>query len=310
MHVFVTGGSGLTGPAIVAELIAAGHTVTGLARSDEAAARLQATRRPAPSPAPWKTSSTLQAGAKAADGVIHLAFGGSFADPEDLVRRDRHRDRDARPGAGRVGQAVRQHLRHPRHAAAAGSPPRRDAPDPAVDRLVPDSGRAGLPRVRRPGGQVQRRAAARRPCTARATTGSSRCSSRPRASTACRPTSATAPTAGPRSTASTPPPSSGWRLRRRPAGEPRCTARPRTSPSAASPSSVARILGMPRRLAHPDQAAEHFGDPFLGPGLRRRRAGLQRGRTRALLGWTPAHPTLLRRHRDRRLLHCVARPAA
>ena len=40
MQVLVTGGSGLTGPAIVAELIAAGHTVAGLARSDDAA-RLQ-----------------------------------------------------------------------------------------------------------------------------------------------------------------------------------------------------------------------------------------------------------------------------
>jgi len=41
-HVFITGGSGLTGPAVISELIAAGHTVTGLARSDAAAARLQA----------------------------------------------------------------------------------------------------------------------------------------------------------------------------------------------------------------------------------------------------------------------------
>lgn len=44
MHVFVTGGSGLTGPAIVAELVAAGHTVLGLARSDDAAGRLEALR--------------------------------------------------------------------------------------------------------------------------------------------------------------------------------------------------------------------------------------------------------------------------
>jgi NADPH:quinone reductase-like Zn-dependent oxidoreductase len=42
MHIFVTGGSGLTGPAVVSELIASGHTFTGLARSDESAARLEA----------------------------------------------------------------------------------------------------------------------------------------------------------------------------------------------------------------------------------------------------------------------------
>ena len=41
MHVFVTGGSGQTGPTVVSELVDAGHTVTGLARSDTAVARLQ-----------------------------------------------------------------------------------------------------------------------------------------------------------------------------------------------------------------------------------------------------------------------------
>lgn len=87
MHVFVTGGSGLTGPAVVAELIAAGHTVTGLARSDDAAGRLQAlgaqTLRGS-----LEDLDSLRQGARTADGVIHMAFGGSFADPEDLVRRD------------------------------------------------------------------------------------------------------------------------------------------------------------------------------------------------------------------------------
>ena len=88
MHVFVTGGSGLTGPAIVAELIAAGHTVVGLARSDDAAGRLrglgaQTLRGSLEDP------GRLRQGAEAADGVIHMAFGGSFADPEGLIRRDR-----------------------------------------------------------------------------------------------------------------------------------------------------------------------------------------------------------------------------
>ena len=41
MHVFVTGGSGLTGPTVVSDLIAAGHVVTGLARSEHAEKRLE-----------------------------------------------------------------------------------------------------------------------------------------------------------------------------------------------------------------------------------------------------------------------------
>ena len=119
MHVFVTGGSGLTGPAIVAELIAAGHTVTGLARSDEAAARLRGLGAETLTGA-LEDLDTLQAGAKAADGVIHMAFGGSFADPRGPGPARSDRDRDARPSPGRVGQAVRQHLRHPRDGQRPG----------------------------------------------------------------------------------------------------------------------------------------------------------------------------------------------
>jgi len=87
MHIFVTGGSGITGPAVIRELNSAGHTVTGLARSDASAARLEglgaAVRRGA-----LNDLDALRAGAEASDGVIHMAFSSDFGDPEGLVRLD------------------------------------------------------------------------------------------------------------------------------------------------------------------------------------------------------------------------------
>ncbi len=87
MHIFVTGGSGQTGPAIIAELLNAGHTVTGLARSAESAARLRTLGANVLNGSLEETD-TLRQGARAADGVIHMAYGGDFADPEGMTRRD------------------------------------------------------------------------------------------------------------------------------------------------------------------------------------------------------------------------------
>jgi nucleoside-diphosphate-sugar epimerase len=88
MHVFVTGGTGQTGPAVVAELVAAGHTVTGLARSDTGAARLESLGA-TPHRGSLDDLDSLRRGAEAADGVLHMAYGGDYADPDDLIRRDR-----------------------------------------------------------------------------------------------------------------------------------------------------------------------------------------------------------------------------
>jgi nucleoside-diphosphate-sugar epimerase len=87
MHVFVTGGSGLTGPAVISELIAAGHTVTGLARSDAAAARLEALGA-APLPGSLQELDQLRAGAERSDGVIHMAFSADRTDPGARARHD------------------------------------------------------------------------------------------------------------------------------------------------------------------------------------------------------------------------------
>jgi nucleoside-diphosphate-sugar epimerase len=73
MKVFVTGGSGHLGSAIVPELIAAGHDVVGLARSDTAAATLT-TLGAAVHRGDLDDLDGIRKAAADSDGVIHLAF--------------------------------------------------------------------------------------------------------------------------------------------------------------------------------------------------------------------------------------------
>ncbi|KWX67232.1 SDR family oxidoreductase [Mycobacterium sp. NAZ190054] len=88
MNIFVTGASGFIGSAVVAELLAHGHHVVGLARSESAAQRVAASgavvlRGGLDEP------EILMSGASAADAVIHLAFHHDFTEYDVANRLER-----------------------------------------------------------------------------------------------------------------------------------------------------------------------------------------------------------------------------
>ncbi len=85
MHIFVTGGTGLIGSAVVAELLGNGHSVLALARSDASALAAEAAGA-APLRGALADLHILRAGVAQADGVIHLAFANDFSSPEALAR--------------------------------------------------------------------------------------------------------------------------------------------------------------------------------------------------------------------------------
>ena len=288
MHIFVTGGSGLTGPAVVSELISAGHSVTGLARSAESAARLRSLGA-ASHPGSLDDLDSLRGGAEAADGVVHMAFSGDFADPEALVRRDRAAVETL--GGALVGSGKPLVVTSGTFVMSPGRVSNeRDTPDPH-----------SVASFRIPGEQA---------CLALADQGV-------RASVI-----RLAPTVhGPRDYGFVPMLVSAARkagasayigdganrwpavhrldaarlfrlaLEKAPAG----TALHGADESGVTLRTIAEVigehLGIPTLSIDPDEAAERFG-PFISAAYATD-APASNAHTRELLGWTPTHPTLL-----------------
>ncbi|HEY0119736.1 MAG TPA: SDR family oxidoreductase [Cellulomonas sp.] len=141
MRVFVTGASGWIGSAAVDELLAAGHEVTGLARSDASAAGLEAkgvsVRRGS-----LADLEALTAGAQGAEAVLHLANTHDWSNPAASNAAERAAVQtigDALVGTGKPFLLA---------AGVAGIVPRTGAPRPATEADPspfhgPDSPRGG-----------------------------------------------------------------------------------------------------------------------------------------------------------------------
>lgn len=88
MRVFLTGATGFIGSHIVPELVAAGHHVVGLTRSDEGARWLDEAGAEA-----WRGTledpCSLAQGAEKADAVIHTAFDHDFSRFAENCDKDR-----------------------------------------------------------------------------------------------------------------------------------------------------------------------------------------------------------------------------
>src|SRR6478735_6493708 len=88
MRYFVTGASGWIGSSVTRQLLAAGHEVTGLARSDASASAIAALGAGVVRGA-LTDLDLLGDAAASSDGVVHLAFIHDFSDFLTSVRVDR-----------------------------------------------------------------------------------------------------------------------------------------------------------------------------------------------------------------------------
>jgi len=289
MHIFVTGGSGQTGPTVISDLLAAGHRVTALARADVSANRLEGlgaeTHRGS-----LDDLDSLAAGARATDGVLHMAFGGDFADPEGLIRRDVAAIQalgEALIGSGKPLVSTSGTLVLPTGRCST----EQDDPDPnglapfripgeqACLAFATQGVRASVvrlaPTVHGPGDHgfipVLIAAARRNGVSAYFGEGTNRWPAIHRRDAARL-----------------------FRLaiEQAPAGSTLHGVGESAVPIKSISELIGRTLDLPTVALTPAEAAEHLANPFLAKAFATD-APVSSERTQAILGWTPQHPTLL-----------------
>jgi nucleoside-diphosphate-sugar epimerase len=102
MRVFITGGTGYVGSVLVEQLIAAGHEVSALARSENSAAALSAAGA-TPVRGALSDADMLRAAAQRADAVIHAAVDYSMSEEAQATELAGVRALAAGAGAGDAG---------------------------------------------------------------------------------------------------------------------------------------------------------------------------------------------------------------
>lgn len=137
MRVFVTGASGGIGSAVVSELLAAGHHVVGLARSEASAAIISGLGAE-PLPGDIADLDLLQEAAGKADGVVYLAFSHDFTPTGDAIG-------DEARAVGALGAAL---VDTGKPLVLTGGTPRR--PDVRVPKTTPSTRRGRWPDVAAP----------------------------------------------------------------------------------------------------------------------------------------------------------------
>ena len=128
MRVFITGASGWIGTALTGELIAAGHEVVGLARSEASAEKIRALGA-TPVRGDMADHDLIVAQAAAADATAHLAFTLDFTEFDETIDNEVRLIERLEPVLQSTGKAF---------FASSGTPTNLGAPATEQDELDPE----------------------------------------------------------------------------------------------------------------------------------------------------------------------------